>query len=107
MHIQRFDSLQNASAPHLSAGPSATTPNSTGSNAKKSVSREAGGTIRSPSQQSLLEALQKTPEVRQDKVEAAKQRVASGEYLTRSAAEDTAAAIVITEMSSPQSAPRP
>ncbi len=93
MQIQRFD-LRNQPAPNSvgirrSGG-------TAGSGASGSVSREseAGGAAGSGELESLARQLDSVSEVRAEVVAAAKVRVQRGDYLTRAAAEKTAAAIL-------------
>ena len=92
MQIQRFDNVSSAGAPR----PIWIAGDSVKSGSQGSVSREndAEGVIGSDELESLTRQLDGISDVRADVVEAAKVRMQRGDYLTRAAAEKTAAAIL-------------
>jgi hypothetical protein len=92
MQIQRFDNVSSAGAPR----PNWIAGGSVKSGSQGSVSREndAEGVIGSDELESLTRQLDGISDVRADVVEAAKVRMQRGDYLTRAAAEKTAAAIL-------------
>jgi len=92
MQIQRFD---NVSGPGTPSPVRAAGPNSKGS-LQGSVSREndAEGVVGGDELEALSRKLDAISDIRPDVVAAAKVRVQRGDYLTRAAAEKTAAAIL-------------
>ena len=92
MQIQRFDNVSSAGAPR----PNWIAGGNVKSGSQGSVSREndAEGVIGSDELESLTRQLDGISDVRSDVVEAAKVRMQRGDYLTRAAAEKTAAAIL-------------
>ena len=92
MQIQRFDNVSSAGAPR----PNWTAGGSAKNGMQGSVSREndAEGVVGSDELESLTRQLDGIGDVRADVVEAAKVRMQRGDYLTRAAAEKTAAAIL-------------
>ncbi len=92
MQIHRFDNVSASGTPRpvRTAGPNAK------DSLQGSVSREndAEGVAGGDELESLSRQLDGISEVRSDVVEAAKVRVQRGDYLTRAAAEKTAAAIL-------------
>ena len=92
MQIQRFDNVSSAGAPR----PNWIAGGNVKSGSQGSVSREndAEGVVGSDELESLTRQLDGISDVRSDVVEAAKVRMQRGDYLTRAAAEKTAAAIL-------------
>lgn len=92
MQIQRFDNVSSAGAPR----PNWIAGGSVKSSSQGSVSREndAEGVVGSDELELLTRQLDGISDVRADVVEAAKVRMQRGDYLTRAAAEKTAAAIL-------------
>lgn len=92
MQIQRFDNVSGSSTPRpaRTEGPIAK------NLLQGSVSREneAEGVVGGDELESLTRQLDEISDVRPDVVAAAKVRVQRGDYLTRAAAEKTAAAIL-------------
>ena len=92
MQIHRFDIPSSGSAPRpaLTSGANAERgPANTGSR-----ENDAEGAVNSSELEQLSRQLDGISEVRPDVVAAAKLKVQSGEYLTRTAAEGTAASIL-------------
>ncbi len=91
MQIHRFDNVGSTGAPR-SARP--VTTNSKDSQSSVSRDNQAEGVDGADELKSLSQQLDGISDVRPDVVAAAKVRVQRGEYLTRAAAEKTAAAIL-------------
>ncbi len=92
MQIQRFDNASGSGTPRP-LGPAGV---KTKDSLQPSVSREneAEGVVSGDELKSLSRQLDGIRDVRPDVVAAAKVRVQRGDYLTRAAAENTAAAIL-------------